>query len=47
MTDLVQGVKADSSIQAIGRWQHNDMVYQRQGLRIAHLEKPVLGRGYE
>ena len=27
-------------------WQHNDLVLGRQGFRLAHPERPVLGRGY-
>jgi hypothetical protein len=27
-------------------WQHSDLVQERQGCRIAHPEKPVLGKGY-
>ena len=27
-------------------WQHTDLVHERQGCRLAHPEKPVLGRGY-
>lgn len=27
-------------------WQHNGLVHGRQGFRLAHPERPVLGRGY-
>ena len=27
-------------------WQHSDLVHGRQGFRLAHPERPVLGRGY-
>lgn len=27
-------------------WQHNDLVLGRQGFRLAHPERPVLGRDY-
>jgi len=27
-------------------WQHNDLVHGRQGFRLAHPERPVLGRVY-
>lgn len=27
-------------------WQHSDLAQERQGCRIAHPEKPVLGKGY-
>lgn len=26
--------------------QHSDLLYQRQGFRLAHPDKPVLGRAY-
>lgn len=30
----------------INTWQHNDPVHQRQDSYLAHIAKPVLGRGY-
>ena len=36
----------DLRCQLMNVWQHNDLVHGRQGFRLAHFEKPVLGRDY-